>query len=166
MNFPNQVLLSRCRDIFVVLRQAGKFDARIDIGDIVARARKFLPDLWQEARGSILRKRYEGLRSRIDAADIPAKSACFDFIRSKFEPFRRSYANASSTDRKRILKLVATTAHQAFAAGDWPRAFGLAVIMFNLEAGYLPGEDAAVVKAATDVLIDEAYVYPEPQADR
>lgn len=162
MNFPNPVLLSRCRGIFATLRRADRLTAHIDIGDIVAKARKFLPDLWQEARGTIIRKRYEGLKSRIDAADDPAKSACFGFLKSKFEPFRRSYANASSADRKRILQFTEKSARQSFDAGDWPRAFGLAIIMFNLEAGHLPGDDAAAVKVATDALIQEACASLEP----
>ena len=37
----------------------------------------------------------------------------------------------------------------------------LTIIMFNLEARYLPGDDAAVLKAATDDLIKEAKLYSE-----
>lgn len=164
MNIQNVVLLSRCRNVFALFSHASesKLRAVIDIGDIVAKVRQFLPNLWQEARGNVIRKQYDGLKSRIDAADIPAKSACFALIR-KFEPFRVSYANASSADRKRILQVASKTARQWFDAGDWPRAFGLAIVMFNLETGHLPGDGAAVVKAATDALISEANAYSEVQ---
>ena len=69
------------------------------------------------------------------------------------------YASASSAERKRVLKHVSTTMHQLSDASDWPRALGLTIIMFNLEARHLPGDDAAVLKAATDALIKEAREY-------
>jgi hypothetical protein len=119
-------------------------------------------NLWQEARGNVLRKRYEGFKSRIDAADLRAKSACFDFVESNFEFFRSFYASASSADRKRVWKQASKTVHQLSDKGDWPRASGLAIILFNLEARHLPGDDAADLKAATDALIKEANAYSEP----
>ena len=121
-----------------------------------------LLDLWQEARGNVLRGRYEGLKARIDAADDTAKSACFGVVKSKFEFLSSRYASASSAERKRVLKHVSTTMHQLSDASDWPRALGLTIIMFNLEARRLPGDDAAVLKAATDALIKEAREYLEP----
>ena len=120
-----------------------------------------LLNLWQEARGNVLRRRYEGLKPRIDAADATAKSACFGVVKS-FEFLTRRYASASRAERKRVLKHVSTTVHQLSDASDWPRALGLTIIMFNLEARHLPGDDAAVLKAATDALIKEAHEYPEP----
>ena len=47
-------------------------------------------NLWQEARGNVLRKRYEGLKSRIDAADAAAKTACFGVVKSNFELLKQS----------------------------------------------------------------------------
>jgi hypothetical protein len=119
-------------------------------------------NLWQEARGNVLRKRYESLEPRIERANPAAKSACFSVVKSHFEFASRHYANASSAERRKFLKHASTTVHQLSDAGDWPRALGLTVIMFNLEARHLPGDDAAVLKAATDDLIKRAYAYPEP----
>ena len=123
---------------------------------------KFL-DLWQEARGRVLRGRYEGLKSRIDAADPAAKSACFGVVKSNFEFLSSRYASASSAERKRVLKHASKTVHQLSDASDWPRALGLTIIIFNLEARHLPGADAAILKAATDALIKQACAYPETQ---
>ena len=41
-------------------------------------------NLWQEARGNVLRRRYEGLKPRIDAADPAAKSACLGCCQIEF----------------------------------------------------------------------------------
>ena len=54
-----------------------------------------LLNLWQEARGNVLRRRYEGLKPRIDAADASAKSACFGVVKSNFELLASRYASAS-----------------------------------------------------------------------
>ncbi|WP_141686952.1 hypothetical protein [Bradyrhizobium sp. LMTR 3] len=123
---------------------------------------KFL-NLWHEARANVLRKRYENLKPRVDAADPAAKSACFGVVKSSFEFLSRRYASASSAERKEVLKHASKTIRQLSDAGDWPRALGLTIIMFNLEACYLPGDDAAVLKGATDALLKEACAYPEPR---
>ena len=114
----------------------------------------FLDHLWQEARGNVLRRRYDGLKARIDAADPAAKSACFDVVKSTFDLLSKHYAKSSSAERKGVLKHASRTIHQLSDAGDWPRALGLTIIMLNLEASHLPGDDAAVLKAATDALIE------------
>ena len=120
-------------------------------------------NLWHEARANVLRRRYEGLKPRIDAADPAAKSACFGVVKSNFEFLSRRYASASSEEQKGILKHASRTVHQLSNAGDWPRALGLTIIIFNLEARQLPGKDAVVLKEVTDALIREACAYPEPQ---
>ncbi|HEX4988016.1 MAG TPA: hypothetical protein VFW91_04505 [Candidatus Binatia bacterium] len=103
------------------------------------------------------------MKPRIDAADPAAKSACLGVVKSNFEFLSSRYAQASSAERTRILKHASKTVHQLSDASDWPRALGLTIIMFNLEARHLPGDDAAVLKAATDALIKEACAYPESQ---
>jgi hypothetical protein len=120
-------------------------------------------NLWQEARGNVLRKRYESLKLRIDAADPTAKSVCFGVVKSHFEFASSHYASASSAERRRFLKHASKTVHKLSDASDWPHALGLTIIMFNLEARHLPGDDAAALKAATDALIKQACAYPEPQ---
>jgi hypothetical protein len=121
-------------------------------------------NLWQEARGNVLRRRYEGLKARIDTADATAKSACFGVVKSHFEFLSSRYASASGAERKRVLKQASMTLHQLSDASDWPRALGLTIIMLNLEARHLPGDDAAALKAATDALIREANTYIEPRS--
>ncbi|MFG3595176.1 hypothetical protein [Bradyrhizobium sp. RDI18] len=120
-------------------------------------------NLRHEARANVLRRRYENLRPQIDAADPAAKSACFGVVKSSFEFLSRRYASGSSAERNQVLKHASKTIHQLSDAGDWPRALGLTIIMFNLEACYLPGNDAAILKEATDTLLKEAWAYPEPQ---
>jgi hypothetical protein len=123
---------------------------------------KFL-NLWHEARANVLRRRYEGLRPRIDALDPAAKSACFSVVKSSFEFLSKRYAGAARPERNEILKRVSGTLHQLSNSGDWPRVLGLTIIKFNLEARHLPGNDAADLKDATDALLKEALAYPEPQ---
>lgn len=110
-------------------------------------------NLWQEARGNVLRKRWDKLKCRIDAADSPAKSACFGYIKSRSESLSHHYASSSSADQKRIYKRAVKVSHQLSKAGDWPSVWGLHVMMLNIETRYLPGNDAASVKVETDALI-------------
>jgi hypothetical protein len=120
-------------------------------------------NLWHEARANVLRRRYEDLRPRIDAADPAAKAACFGVVKSSFEFLSSRYASGSSAERKEVLRHASKTIHQLSDSGDWPRALGLTIIMFNLEARHLPGNNAAVLKEAIDALLEEARAYPEPQ---
>ena len=99
----------------------------------------------------------------IDAADPAAKSACFGVVKSNFEFLSGRYASAASAERNEVSKHASKTIHQLLDSGDWPRALGLTIIMFNLEARHLPGNDAVVLKTATDALIKQAYACPEPQ---
>ena len=116
---------------------------------------KFL-NLWQEARANVLSRRYEGLMRQIDAADPAAKLACFGVVSKR-------YASGSTAERREVFKHASRTIHQLSDSGDWPRALGLTIIMFNLEARHLPGNEAAALKAATDRLLEEAVAYSEPQ---
>jgi hypothetical protein len=107
-------------------------------------------------RGSVLRREYEDLRRRIDTADATSKSACLNQIRSTFGPVSDGYKLASPDDRERILKEVRAVSRQLWEAGNRPQALALGVIMLNIESQFLPGDDAALVKEATDALIKEA----------
>jgi hypothetical protein len=119
-------------------------------------------NLWQEARGNVLRKKWDKLKRRIDAADFSAKSACLGYIKTRSESFGRLYARSSSADKKRICKRVAKESLRFLKAGDWPSACGLYVMMLNIESRYLPGSDAACVKVETDALIEEASAISDP----
>jgi hypothetical protein len=110
----------------------------------------------REVRGDVLRREYDDLKRRIDAADDQAKSACFNHIRSTFRPVSDGYALASSADRERILKEVRIVSRKLWEAGNRPQALALGIIMLNIESQFAPGENAVFVKSATDALIREA----------
>jgi hypothetical protein len=118
-------------------------------------------NLWRGARGNVLRKQYDDLKQKIDAANAHAKLACFECIKSKAHDVSEGYANASSADRKRISRHAVEVSHQLWDRGDWPQALGLGIIMLNAESRFVPGDDAAYVRAATDALIKEAQSLPE-----
>lgn len=107
-------------------------------------------------RGNVLRKEYEDLKRRIEATDSVPKSTFFNFIKSTFGPVSEGYALASSADRQRILKEVREVSRKLWEAGNRPQALALGVIMLNIESEFVPGEDAAFVKEATDALIKQA----------
>jgi len=113
-------------------------------------------NLWREDRGNVLRKQFDDLKQRMDAADADAKLACFNCIKSTANDVSGGYADASSADRKQILRHAAKVSRQLWDRGDWPQALGLGIIMLNAESRFVPGDDAAYVRAATDALIKEA----------
>ena len=113
-------------------------------------------NLWREERGNVLRKQFDDLKQRMDAADADAKLACFNCIKSTANDVSGGYADASSADRKQILRHAAKVSRQLWDRGDWPQALGLGIIMLNAESRFVPGDDAAYVRAATDALIKEA----------
>ena len=43
-----------------------------------------------------------------------------------------------------------------WGSGDWPSALGLGISSLNVESEYVPGKDAAYVKAETDKIIQQA----------
>ncbi len=128
------------------------------------RLRMSIVGLWQEARGNVLRKRWDKLKCGIDAADYSAKSACLGYIRTRSSSLDRLYARSSRVDQKRICKRVAEESLRFSKAGDWPSACGLYVMMLNIESRYLPGSDAACVKVETDALIKEATAVANPSS--
>jgi hypothetical protein len=109
-----------------------------------------------EARGTVLRRQYDDLMRRIDAADTPARSACLNFISSTFNSVGDAYELASSADRERMLKAVLELSRKLWNEGNRPQALALGVIMLNIESRFVAGDDAAFVKAETDALIKEA----------
>ena len=106
--------------------------------------------------GDVLRAQYDDLKRRIDAADVMSKLACFNHIRSTFDPVSEGYALASSADRKRILEEIRKVSRQLWDAGNLPHALALGVILLNVESRFAPGNVAAFVKAETDALIKQA----------
>jgi len=109
-----------------------------------------------EARGTVLRRQYDDLRLRIDAADMPARSACFNYISSTFNSISDAYELASSADRERMLKAILEFTLKLWTDGNRPQALALGVIVLNIESRFVGGDDAAFVRAETDALIKEA----------
>ena len=106
-------------------------------------------------RGNVLREQYDDIKRRIDALNVEQKSACFNHIKSTYGPLNEGYALASGGDQERILKEVRDVSRQLWSAGNRPQALALGVIMLNIESQFVPGDDAAFVKLATDTLIKE-----------
>lgn len=109
-----------------------------------------------EARGTVLRRQYDDLRRRIDAADMSARSACFNYISATFNSVSDAYDLASSADRERMIKAVLEFARKLWDEGNRPQALALGVIILNIESRFIAGDGAAFVNAETDALIKEA----------
>lgn len=109
-----------------------------------------------EARGAVLRRQYDDLRRRLDAADLSARSVCFNYIRATFGSISDAYELASSADRERMLKAVLEVSRKLWDEGNRPQALALGVIMLNIESRFLAGGDATFVKAETEALIKQA----------
>lgn len=109
----------------------------------------------ERVRGNVLRGQYDDLKRRIDALNGEQKSTYFNHLKSTYGPVNDGYAQASSGDRERILREVRDVSRRLWTAGNRPQALALGVIMLNVESQFLPGDDAAYVKVATDALIKE-----------
>ena len=116
-----------------------------------------IPGLQRRGAGDDgLRKKFEDLKRRIEAADFTTRSAYFNHIRSTYRPVSEGYALASSADRERILNEVREVSRKLWDAGNRAQALGLGVIMLNIESQLIEGDDADFVKAGTNALINEA----------
>jgi hypothetical protein len=113
-------------------------------------------NLWREARGRVLRDRWDGLTQHFERVDDRARAACLDYIKSRFDPLNTSYSVSSSAERKRISLQEAKVSQQLAGSGDWPSALGLRIMIMNLTVRDLPGRDAFFVKLASDALIHES----------
>lgn len=109
-----------------------------------------------ESRGAVLRRQYDDLRRRIDAADVSARSVCLSYISATFDSISDAYELASSADRERMLKAVLDVSRKLWEEGNRPQVLALGVIMLNIESRFVEGHDATFVKAETDALIKEA----------
>jgi hypothetical protein len=124
-------------------------------------------DLWREARGKVMRTRWDELMQHFECVEGEARDACLDYIKSRFDPLSMRYTNSSSAERKRIFQYTARLSQQLADSGHWPSALGLRIMTINLIVRDLPGSDAAFVRQASDSLIDESrrppgHVMPLP----
>jgi hypothetical protein len=113
-------------------------------------------DRWREARGDVMRQELEDAMARIHNANESAMRAFYNNIDATIEPLREAYGPASASERKAVLKHSRKSITQMWDSGDWPSAIGLVISILNVESEYVPGEDAAIVKAQTDKIIAEA----------
>ena len=112
--------------------------------------------MWREARGAVLRKEYEDTMARMQDANRHAMFAFHNNIDQTIDEVVKSYSAASKSERKARLKESRKAARELWASGDWPSALGYGISLMNAESRFLPGDDAAYVKAETDRLVKEA----------
>ena len=115
-----------------------------------------LLNMWREARGNVMRKELDDILKRIEGANHPARSAFLNNISQTIDRLRAEYSQASPSDRKAMLKQGKKVTLEMWQSGMWPSALGAAISFLNVESAYVPGADAAYVKAETDKLIQEA----------
>jgi hypothetical protein len=111
-------------------------------------------NLWREARGKVLRKRWDQLMQQVERIDDGTWAACSDYIRSGFDSLNKQHSDASGAERKRISKRADKLSQQLVGAGDLPSALGLRIMTMNFAVRDLPGHDAFFVKLASSVMID------------
>lgn len=107
-----------------------------------------------------LREQFDDLKRRIDAQNVEQKSTYLKYLKSTYGPVNDGYELASSADRERILRELREVSLQLWTASNRPQALALGVILLNIESQLTSDEDAAVVQAATDVLIKETQSKP------
>jgi len=113
-------------------------------------------DMWRWARGKVMRQEFEDTMALIPNPNESAKRKFLNNVHATIEPLKERYGPASASERKALLKQCRKSASQMWDSGDWPSALGLRVSALNVESEYVPGEDAAFVKAVTDKIIAEA----------
>lgn len=113
-------------------------------------------DMWREARGAVLRREFDDAMARMRNANESARRAFLNNLEQTIDPILEEYTPASRRDRKKLSKLCRHEATTMWNQGDWPSALGLAVSCLNVESRFLPGADAAYVKAESDKLLAEA----------
>jgi hypothetical protein len=116
-------------------------------------------DMWREARGNVMRKELEDVIARIQSANAPAMNAFYNNVDQTIETLREAYRPASNSDRKALLKECRRSFTEMWNRGDWPSALGLGISALNVEAEFVPGKDAAYVKAETDRIIQKAIAH-------
>ena len=115
-------------------------------------------DLFEAARGGVMRKEFEDAMARIGAAN---RWAVYNIVQHTIGPLREAYGPASLHGRETLLEECRKSGTEMWNSGDWPSALGLCISCLNIESEYLPGEDAAYVKTETDKIIEQAANYFE-----
>ncbi len=113
-------------------------------------------DRWREGRGAVLRKEYDDIMGRMRDADESARAAFLAHIHHTIDHVIGYYCSASMSRRKAFLEKMRKTSLAMWKSGDWPSALGLGISCLNAQSRVVPGDDAAYVRQATDLLINEA----------
>ncbi len=113
-------------------------------------------DLWREARGAVLRKEYEDIMERLCGASPSARTAFLNHVHQTIDHVIGFYSSASVPCRKAFLEKMRKSSLQLWKSGEWPVALGIGISCLNAQSRFVPGTDAAYVKAETDRIIKEA----------
>jgi hypothetical protein len=113
-------------------------------------------DLWRQARGVVLRREYEDLMARMNGANVHARRAFLNNIEQTIDDVVATYSAASERERRAFSKEFQKAAKEMWTRGDWPSALGAGVSLLNAQSRFVPGDDAAYVRAKTDALVKEA----------
>jgi hypothetical protein len=119
-------------------------------------------DLFEAARGGVLRKEFEDTMARIGAAN---GWEVYKNVHQIIGPLRETYRPAPTHRRETLLAECRKSGTEMWNSGDWPSALGLCISCLNIESEYLPGKDAAYVKTETDKIIEQAAKYFEQKSD-
>ena len=119
-------------------------------------------DLFEEARGGVMRKEFEDTIARIGAAN---RWAVYNNVQQIIGPLREAYGPASPHRRETLLEECRKSGTEMWNSGDYASALGLCICCVNIESEYLPGKDAAYVKRETDKIIEQAANYFEQKPD-
>jgi hypothetical protein len=106
-----------------------------------------------EARGKIMRRELDDISARIEQAGDYARLLIYKSIARSIGPVRTKYMASSDSGRKDMLRVLKKFAKESWSAGDEPAALGLSVVALNVESQFVPGADAATVRAETALFV-------------
>jgi hypothetical protein len=106
-----------------------------------------------EPRGKVMRRELDDISARIEQAGDYARLLFYKSIARSIGPIRKKYRDSTEIGRKDILRVLKKFAKESWSAGDEPAALGLSVVALNVESQFVPGADAATVKAETALFV-------------
>jgi hypothetical protein len=107
-----------------------------------------------------MRQEYEDAIGRL--GDNPyARKGFYNEINQIAPSHIAAYSTASPAERKTMLKQAQKSARELWDRDWWPEALGVSIVYLNAESRFVPGNDAAYVRAETDRLIKEAEQFFE-----
>ena len=113
-------------------------------------------NVWLETRGTVIRREFEDAIAKTPGDRTPARFAFLNHVTQTHGAMLKLYSAASPSERRAIMRCAKRAAISMWRQGAWPSAVGFEIICFNVESRFVPGVDAAVVKAQTDKIIKEA----------